>query len=295
MSGYSRPLLSGMPGTFNTQGWDNIPAKLVSKDDPERRQRLKFRCLNQSEQEMPDDKLPWSVISAETTGQFGSTAVGDYVVGQWFEVAIKHDGQSVRVIQSIASPSKEQGEAKKNEEWGIQTVQGKHEKNERPEKIKPSDGNVKNPKAVGVTLDAEKSLHDFGRDVVHGAAKFADRTGIGQLFDPAKGGAILNVIQKLDPSNISGAVQPAVDALSKMLQSKSTTNAMLGDIGELYGMVQGLLSQINQPGSGGGSSQLGPVQATPCTVNGTPGTFQYVNSVMVCVISDNSAANGIIS
>jgi len=88
---------------FNTLGDYNIPGKLVSKDDPEKRGRYKIRLLNQLESNIPDDQLPWSVPEGQTTGGIGLFNAGMHVVGQWFECQTKEDGQSVTVNKVISS------------------------------------------------------------------------------------------------------------------------------------------------------------------------------------------------
>ena len=60
-----------------------LPCKLVDKDDPEKMGRCKLRFMDQSEAEIPDDKLPWTTSLAQLTGGVGHFELGKYFPGQW--------------------------------------------------------------------------------------------------------------------------------------------------------------------------------------------------------------------
>ena len=94
---------------FNTIGDTNLPAKLVSKDDPEKRGRLKLRRVDQLESNIPDDQLPWTVPEGQTTGGIGMFMGGFHMVGQWFETTTKDDGQSLTITKVISSPGQKEG------------------------------------------------------------------------------------------------------------------------------------------------------------------------------------------
>ena len=97
-----------LPGdkSFNTHGDTNMPCKLVSKDDPEKKGRIKVRFLHQLEDNIPDDKLPWTLPEGQMTGGIGHNNLGMYVVGQWFNGTFRDDGQTTTIGKVISSPGK---------------------------------------------------------------------------------------------------------------------------------------------------------------------------------------------
>ncbi len=86
-----------------------MPCKMVSKDDPEKMGRIKVRFIDQSEKEIPDDKLPWTIPHGQASGGVASHfELGRYFVGQWMECERMGDlGLTTRFHTIISSPKKE--------------------------------------------------------------------------------------------------------------------------------------------------------------------------------------------
>jgi hypothetical protein len=90
---------------------ERMPCKLVSKDDPEKMGRIKVRFMDQSEKEIPDDKLQWSMPEGQSSGAGAANfQLGHYFVGQWLEASRMGDhGLTTRLHTIISSPGKSSG------------------------------------------------------------------------------------------------------------------------------------------------------------------------------------------
>ncbi len=99
-----------MTDNFNTGTTkiDRLPCKMVSKDDPEKMGRIKVRFFDQSEKEIPDDKLPWTMPHGQSSGAGGGHfELGRYFVGQWMECERMGDlGLTTRFHTIVSSPGK---------------------------------------------------------------------------------------------------------------------------------------------------------------------------------------------
>lgn len=274
MTNNSNPL-----GTFTTLG-NILPAKLVDKNDPEKRGRIKLRLITQLESQIPDDKLPWTVPEGLTMGGNGSFQLGRYVIGSFFNVMVKEDGQSLSILNLISSPGK--GAIEQTTGKGFIPLHvTKEEQNKRIKETKASDGNIKNEKQPEVKTE-EKSDHDKARDDTHGPSVHGDKLPIGQE-KYAGDNDILNFIKKIDPSNTSGAFQPSVDIMQKLLKSQDplrTLQSIMG--GGLYGILNSVLGQLKKNNN---NKKSEVIPNLTCMIEGRIGTFQYNanTGLMVCV------------
>ena len=88
---------------FGTVSPTDMPCRLVSKNDPEKRGRIKVRFIHQLEDNIPDDKLPWTQPEGQTTAGAGNFTIGQYIIGQWFHGSTRDDGQTVTITKVISS------------------------------------------------------------------------------------------------------------------------------------------------------------------------------------------------
>ena len=156
-------------------------------------------------------------------------------------------------------------------------------------KISAGTGDLQNIQDV-IKEMGDKSHHDEGRDVNNGKAEHAEKKPIGQ--EKFEGdGTVLDFIKKIDPSNSSGAVQPAVDIMKKLLNNTDPLKAVQGMMGgDLYGIMNQVMGLINQAGSKGNGSNGGVSVKSPCslvdpvTKQDVLGTLQYnKDGVLTCV------------
>jgi len=273
---------------FATIGAEGMPAKLVSKDDPEKKGRIKVRMIHQLESLIPDDKLPWTQPEGQTTAGAGDFKLGDYIIGQWFHVMTRDDGQTISIDKTLTSPGKSNTN---NNSWTTH-FPTKSQENKFLKKIMAGTGDIKNDQKVQLE-EGDKSHHDQGRDVNNGKAEHADKKPIGQReFD--KGNEILDFIKKVDPSNSSGAVQPAVDIMKKLLNNTNPLNAIQGMMGgDLYNIMNQVMALINKAGGGGGGSNGGIQPQMPCSLIDPKtklpvlGTLQYDRNAVITCIPNN--------
>jgi len=279
---------------FSSVGPLGMMAKLVSKDDPEKKGRVKVRLLNQLESNIPDDKLPWTQPEGKTTAGSGNFELGKWIIGQWFHVSTRDDGQTISIDKVLTSPGRNA-----DENWNYTTLFAtKKQEDKTPKKITAGTGDLQNDQKVQKE-DGDKSHHDTGRDVNNGKAEHADKKPIGQeKYDNSN--QVLDFIKKIDPSNSSGAVQPAVDIMKKLLNNTDPLNALKGMMGgQMYGIMNQVMGLINKAGGGGGGNNGGVQPQTPCSLIDpkthveTQGTLQYnQNAVLVCVPNNPDGTPG---
>lgn len=256
--------------TLDPGSW--IPATVVDVKDPEKKGRIKLRRLDQDEKNIPDDKLPWSYINDGkhgVTSGVGTFNVGAYKKGMWVYSTVDTSTNQITGIMSIlTSPGK-------NEKFVTPAAIGKHE----VLKDKPKEGKseLTGQEAPTPTETEEDTIKKPMKD-----AQNASKKTIGpQKFDPSQ---VIDYIKKFDGGNTSGAVQPALDIMKKLLNNQEGTNGLEGIIGSnLLGILQQILSMINN------NKQQQPKPGDPCSIDEQPGTLQYVNNVLTCV--PNASAN----
>ena len=80
--------------------------KVVSKADPEELGRIQLRFYDQSEVEIPNNKLPWTIPEGKCHAGPSSFELGRYFVGQWLEGERDTDlGNTTRIVRIVSSPS----------------------------------------------------------------------------------------------------------------------------------------------------------------------------------------------
>jgi hypothetical protein len=152
-----------------------------------------------------------------------------------------------------------------------------------------TNGNI-NPESFVKSTLSELSHNDEARNMFNKMAEHADKLPIGQeIFD--KGNQAIEFIKKIDPSNSSGAVQPALDMMQKLVKNTDPMQALKGMMGgELYGVLNQVMGLINKKGGGGGGNQGGIQAGSPCSLEDpvthvvTMGTMQMNNNaILVCI------------
>jgi len=255
--------------TLDPGSW--IPSLVVDTNDPEKKGRVKLRRLDQDEKNIPDDKLPWAYINDGkhgVTGGVGTFGVGTYKKGMWVYSTIDTSTNQITGIAGVlTSPGQSNG-------FVTPAALGKHEKL----KEKPNDGqsDLNNPKAPTPTETEDDNIK-YAITKANGKAKFADKKTIGpQEFDPSQ---VIDYIKKFDGGNTSGAVQPALDIMKKLLNNQQGTNGLEGILGSnLFSILNQIINMINKQ-----TKQQDPKPGDPCVINEEPGTLQYVNNVLTCV------------
>src|SRR6478752_5298963 len=163
-----------------------------------------------------------------------------------------------------------------------------------------TNGNI-NPESFIKSTLSELSHNDEARNIFNKMAEHADKLPIGQeMFD--KGNEAIEFIKKIDPSNSSGAVQPALDIMQKLLKNTDPMSAVKGMMGgQLYGIMNQVMGLINKPGGGGGGTQGGIQAGSPCTLLDEktqvllPGTMQMNNNAVLVCIPLPTTSNNMVS
>lgn len=151
-------------------------------------------------------------------------------------------------------------------------VQVTDQVNQYIKRITPGKGDLKGDAHV-THNESENSFNDAARNIFNGMSKHASKLPIGQVkFD--NGNDVLDLIKQIDPNNSSGAVQPSVDIMKKLLKETDPLKTLQGMLGsQMYGIMNQVMGLINQKGGGGNNGGVKP--GDPCLLaDGTQGTLQ---------------------
>jgi hypothetical protein len=253
-----------------------MPAKVVSKDDPEKLGRLRLRFMDQSERLIPDDKLPWTMPEGNTWGGAGIFELGHYFVGQWVEAERMDDlGGTTRINRMISSPGQSGGAEKM-----VPPVVLDGNKDKAIDKVTPAKGKME--QADDYTTDlSSKSTYKKTTDV---NMKFKDLQHIAHAqFDG--GNHVLDFIKQFDPNNLSGSVRPAVDIMKKLLESQNPMGALGGVLGGgMYGTLLSMISGLKSQHNSVANPNNGPSQGDPCSLydtlgNSYEGVLKWKNNI----------------
>src|ERR1700693_2487167 len=117
--------------------------------------------------------------------------------------------------------------------------------------IAPTNLSIKNPIPIQVKMRSMDG-RQFGLNLANQlVAKFKQQLSIAPQDLPTTGGGIQQLtqyIKKLDPNNTSGAVQPALNIMDKLLKdgTSNMTGSIPGVLGNLMQQLQQALNTINQ-------------------------------------------------
>jgi len=252
-------------------------ATVVSVKDPTGQHRLQVRLDTQFSDTIKD--LGW------TTGlNKAKTGVGDTTIG-WFrpgdKLLVHVDGQ---IITPFGLHAQRDPKDPDNPEKvaGPLFMRPKETANKRLNK--ENDGNpsiMQGHKGTRHNYDKSTTNLEFALSQAAGKvhALYPQLPTIGHVMFNG-GNNILDVIKQYDPSNLSGAVQPALQMMQQLLNNTNPMAALQGIAGgSLYNLINQALQLINKKG-GGKDKPPPPKIGDPCALsdpngNSIAGTYQY--------------------
>ena len=188
--------------------------KQGKKDNTESgRVQIRIYGKHDDEKNMPDDKLPWAVPllplgTGASSGGVGATPVGlkknSTVVGFYAD-----RDETIPIIFGIMHKAGTDGGEDGTE---LETKNNDLPKGARSKDTQGEDKNDVLKKALTEEVGKKDQLH-------------LDKKTIGNL--PFDGGGVLDAIKSADPSNLSGAIQGALNNAKSMVNTLSVAGSLL--------------------------------------------------------------------
>jgi len=293
-----------MTGPFSSPGitpsmvyGTTAQSRVVDTMDPLEQGRVRIRLAGQDS--IPVDQLPWVSIQGPPfsgVGAHGESA-GQLLIGQYVQAQLDQYNQIMHVSGNVPAPAAGGDGPGTNKDTSTGIPQASRQKTTPKQHVAPNPKNFIT-EATGALTMASGIFEGTGikiqfDELQHIAQTLTKNNGqakhntkptsapdIQQLFDAIKH------IKNFDPSNLSGAIQPALDAMQNLLKGGGAGGAnpfqsMQSMMGSAFGDFAAAAQQAGQVAN---NSAIG----SPCLLENlitgetANGTVQVISGNVVC-------------